>query len=481
MSKEIGITVKKADDLSEWYTQVVTKAELADYTPMKGFMVLRPYGYSIWERIREYLDRKLKDTGHSNAYFPIFIPESYLKKEAEHFKGFTPQVFWVTQAGENTLSERLAVRPTSETIVNDAYSRWVRSWRDLPLLINLWNSVLRSEITATRPFLRTSEFLWQEGHTVHATEEDAEKEVMMILEFYRQLIEEQLAVPVLLGYKSEREKFVGAVYTTTLEAMMPDGKAIQMGTSHHLGQNFSKSFEIKYLGQDEESHYAWTTSWGVSWRLISAMIMLHSDDKGLVVPPRIAPIQAVIVPIYYKAEGADAVTKMVQSTADRLGKAGLAVHVDSREQYTPGWKFNEWELKGIPLRIEIGPKDVEKNQVTLVRRDNLKKINVSDDAVVGEVQRCLDEIQRNLFSRAKSALDASISQATSYDEFKRTISGRGGFVRACWCGRAECEESVKNDTGATIRTIPLAEEKAFSGCICCGKSPAKAAYFAKSY
>jgi prolyl-tRNA synthetase len=304
---------------------------------------------------------------------------------------------------------------------------------------------------------------------------------MIILEFYRQLIEEELGVPVLLGYKSESEKFVGAVYTTTLEAMMPDGKAIQMGTSHHLGQNFSQPFEIKYLGQDEQTHYAWTTSWGVSWRLISAMIMLHSDNKGLIIPPRIAPIQAVIVPIYYKAEGAEAVTARVQSIADRLRKVGLAVHVDSREQYTPGWKFNEWELKGIPLRIEIGPKDVEKNQVTLARRDNPKKLNVRDDAVVGEVQRCLEEIQANLFSKAKSALDASISQATSYDEFKKTISGRGGFVRACWCGRTECEESVKNDTGATIRTLPISEENGFSGCIYCGKTPAKVAYFAKSY
>ncbi len=481
MSKTIGITAKKADDLSEWYTQLVTKAELADYAPMKGFMILRPYGYSIWERIREYLDRRLKETGHSNAYFPLLIPEGYLKREAEHFKGFTPQVFWVTQAGENKLSERLAVRPTSETIINEAYSKWVRSWRDLPLLINVWNSVLRAEITTTRPFLRTSEFLWQEGHTVHATKEDADREVMMILEFYRQLIEEQLAVPVLLGYKSEKEKFVGALYTTTLEAMMPDGKAIQMGTSHNLGQNFSKPFEIKYLGQDEQTHYAWTTSWGVSWRVISAMIMLHGDDKGLIVPPQIAPIQAVIVPIYYKTEGADAITNKVRSTSERLTKAGLTVHQDFREQYTPGWKFNEWELKGIPLRIEIGPRDVENNQVTLVRRDNSRKLTVKDDAIVVEVQRCLEEIQKDLLSRAKSALAASISQAGNYDQFKNTLKDRGGFVRACWCGRAECEETIKNETGATIRTIPLTDEKTFSGCIYCGKPAAKVAYFAKSY
>ena len=480
MSKEIGITVKKAQDLSEWYTQIVTKAELADYAPMKGFMVLRPYGYSIWEKIRDCLDAKLKESGHSNAYFPLFIPESYLKREAEHFRGFTPEVFWVTQAGENQLSERLAVRPTSETIVNDAYAKWVRSWRDLPLLINLWNSVLRSEITATRPFMRTSEFLWQEGHTVHATKEDAEKEVMMILEFYRQLVEEAMAVPVLLGYKSDREKFVGALYTTTLEAMMPDGKAIQMGTSHHLGQNFSKPFEIKYIGQDEQSHYAWTTSWGVSWRLISAMIMLHGDDKGLVVPPRIAPIQVVIVPIYFKT-GAEAITGKVHVTAEKLKKAGYAVHVDLRDQYTPGWKFHDWELKGIPLRMEIGPKDVEKNQVTLVRRDNSAKFLVNDNDIVNEVGKTLEDIQLGLYAKAKASLDASITQADNYDTFKKTLNDRGGFIRACWCGDSECEGAVKDETGATIRTLPLTDEKPFAGCIRCGRPATKVAYFAKSY
>ena len=299
---------------------MVTKAELADYASMKGFMVLRPYGFSIWERIKEFLDRKLKETNHSNAYFPLLIPESFLKREAEHFTGFTPEVFWVTHAGESELSERLAIRPTSETVIYDSYSRWVRSWRDLPLLINVWNSVLRAEITATRPFIRTSEFLWQEGHTVHATKEDADKEVMLILEFYRQLIEDQLAVPAILGYKTDREKFVGALYTTTLEAMMPDGKALQMGTSHNLGQNFSKPFEIKYLGKDEQTHYAWTTSWGVSWRLISAMIMLHGDDKGLIVPPRIAPIQVVIVPIYFKEGNSESITEKARQNIGNADK-----------------------------------------------------------------------------------------------------------------------------------------------------------------
>jgi prolyl-tRNA synthetase len=481
LSKEIGITVKKAEDLSEWYTQLVTKAELADYAPIKGFMVLRPYGYSIWEKIKDHLDRRLRASGHSNAYFPCLIPESYLKKEATHFKGFTPEVFWVTQTGDSELSERLAVRPTSETIVNDSYSRWVRSWRDLPLLINLWNSVLRSEITTTRPFLRTSEFLWQEGHTVHATNEDAEKEVMLILEYYRQLIEDDMAVPVLLGYKSDAQKFVGADYTTTLEAMMPDGKAIQMGTSHHLGQNFSKPFEIKYLGKDEQTHYAWTTSWGVSWRLISAMIMLHADDKGLIIPPKIAPIQVVLVPIYFKSGENAPITEKAQSIAEMLSKAGFEVRTDLRDQYTPGWKFNEWELKGVPLRVEVGPKDVEKKQAVLVRRDTKEKIFAKDEEIVNEVKRCLEDIQQNLFASAKTMLDASIRQADDYEQFKKVIEEHGGFVRACWCGSPDCEETIKNDTGATIRTIPLTQEQIFSGCVHCRKTATKVAYFARSY
>jgi len=481
LSKEIGITAKKAADLSEWYTQVVTKAELADYAPVKGFIILRPYGNSIWERIKEHLDVKLKKSGHSNAYFPLLIPESYLQKEATHFKGFTPEVFWVTQSGENTLSERLAIRPTSETIVYEAYSKWVRSWRDLPLLINLWNSVLRSEITATKPFLRTSEFLWQEGHTVHATKEDTDKEVMMILEFYRQLIEQEMAMPVLLGYKSEKEKFRGALYTTTLEAMMPDGKAIQMGTSHNLGQNFSKPFEIKYLGKDGEMHYAWTASWGVSWRLISAMIMLHGDDKGLVIPPQIAPIQVVLVPIYFKEQQSDAVTAKVQSIAETLEKGGIEAHADFRDQYTPGWKFNDWELKGVPLRLEVGPRDVENQQSVLVRRDNSQKLVVKDDDVVNEVKKCLSEIQSNLLAKAKASLEQATTTVTSYEEFRKTLESHGGFIRSCWCGSTECEEIIQSDTGATIRTLPLKDEQIFSKCIHCGKPATKVAYFARSY
>ena len=481
MSKEIGVTTKKADDLSEWYTQIVTKAELADYAPVKGFIILRPYGYSIWDRIKDILDRKLKASGHSNAYFPLLIPEGYLQKEATHFKGFTPEVFWVTQSGDNQLSERLAVRPTSETIVNDAYAKWVRSWRDLPLLINLWNSVLRSEITTTRPFLRTSEFLWQEGHTVHATKEDTDQEVMMILEFYRQLIEDEMAIPVLLGYKSEKEKFRGALYTTTLEAMMPDGKAIQMGTSHNLGQNFSKPFEIKYLGKDEQVHYAWTASWGVSWRLISAMIMLHGDDRGLVVPPRIAPIQVILVPIYFKEKESEEVTQKTKTMTETLRKAGIEAQADFRDQYTPGWKFNDWELKGVPLRIEVGPRDVANKQCVLVRRDNLQKLTVKDEDTIDMVKSNLEEIQKDLYAKAKQTLEQSIQKVTTYDEFKKIAEGRGGFIKASWCGETVCEEQIQNDTAATIRTLPLNEEQPFSKCVRCGKPASKVGYFARSY
>ncbi|MEM3596305.1 MAG: proline--tRNA ligase, partial [Candidatus Bathyarchaeia archaeon] len=339
--KDIGITVKKSENFSEWYIQVVTKAELADYSAVKGFMVLMPYGYSIWEKIQEFVDKKIKETGHRNAYVPSLIPESLLRKEAEHFSGFTPEVFWVTHTGDNKLGERLAARPTSETIAYYSYAKWIKSWRDLPLLLNFWNSVLRAEITSTKPFIRTSEFLWQEGHTVHETKEDADKEVIMILNLYRELIEDLLAIPVVTGMKTEREKFLGALYTTTLEAIMGDGKALQMGTSHNLGQNFSKPFEIKYLGRDGLEHYAWQTSWGVSWRLIGAVVMVHGDDKGLVLPPRIAPIQVVIVPIFFSNEERNLVDIKARAVQKELIEGDISVHYDDRTQFTPGWKFNE--------------------------------------------------------------------------------------------------------------------------------------------
>ena len=481
MSKEIGITVSKKDDLSEWYTQVVTKSGLADYASVKGFMVLMPYGYSVWEKIREFLDKRLKTMGHSNAYFPLLIPESFLRREAEHFSGFTPEVFWVTSAGNDKLGERLAIRPTSETVIYDSYAKWIRSWRDLPLLINVWNSVLRAEIKMTKPFMRTSEFLWQEGHTVHADKEDTDAEVMRILELYRQLIEEQLAIPALTGCKTDREKFVGALYTMTLESMMPDGKALQMGTSHNLGQNFSKAFEIKYLGKDEQTHYAWNSSWGVSWRLIGAVIMLHGDDRGLVMPPRIAPVQVVVVPIPYKnAEGGDIVSR-AKSVAETLQEAGISAILDDRAQYTPGWKFNEWELKGVPVRIEIGPRDVSRQQVTMVRRDKSERSAVPEADVIIETKKLLDVIQSSLFEKASRLLKEAIHDARTYDELKRVIETDGGFVRACWCTETACEDRIKDETGATIRVVPVQDEQAFSACVCCGKTAKKVVYFARAY
>ncbi|MEM2902217.1 MAG: proline--tRNA ligase [Candidatus Bathyarchaeia archaeon] len=480
MAKEIGVTVKRSEDFSEWYTQVVLKSGLADYASIKGFMVLKPYGYEIWERVRQVLDEEFKALGHRNAYFPTLIPESFLKREAEHFKGFTPEVFWVTKTGEDELSERLAVRPTSETIIYDSYAKWIQSWRDLPLLINVWNSVLRAEIKSTKPFIRSSEFLWQEGHTAHETREEADKEVMEILNVYRRLIEQYLAIPVLAGYKSDAEKFVGALYTTTLEAMMPDGKALQMGTSHNLGQNFSKPFEIKFLGRDEKEHYAWTTSWGVSWRLIGAVVMVHGDDKGLVLPPKIAPLQAVIIPIFYSERDKDRVLAKAKRVKEALEKGGVRCMVDDRFQYTPGWKFNDWELKGVPLRVEVGPRDVEGGVVTVARRDLKGKKTVSDEEIPSYVKKTLDDIQNNLFQKASTILKEKTITVKEYDEFKSILEGKGGFLRACWCGDPACEEKVKEETGATIRLISF-DEKPFSHCIYCEREAVKVAYFAKAY
>jgi prolyl-tRNA synthetase len=479
-AKDLGITVKKADDLSEWYTQVVTKAQLADYSSAKGFMVLMPYGFSIWESIKEHFDKRIKAIGHRNAYFPLLIPERLLRREAEHFEGFDPEVFWVTHSGNNELAERLAIRPTSETIINEAYSKWVKSWRDLPVLINVWNSVLRAEITMTKPFIRTTEFLWQEGHTVHETEEEAEKEVMTILEIYRQLVEDQIAIPVLVGKKTEKEKFKGAVYTTTLEAMMPDGKAIQMGTSHHLGQNFSKPFEIKYLGKDEKEHFAWTTSWGVSWRLIGAMIMAHGDDKGLVLPPMVAPTQVVLVPIHYKESDKDTILQTAHAIADSLEKHLIRTSVDDREQYTPGWKYHEWEMKGVPLRVEIGPRDMQSKQITVVRRDTGKKTAVPQAEAINQIISTLGEIQQSLLHKAKETQLKLTTTAKDMKGFTSAIETTGGFVKAFLSEGNDCEDKIKHETGATVRVVPL-KESAKGKCVYCGAPDSKEVVFARSY
>ncbi|HEY7734533.1 MAG TPA: proline--tRNA ligase [Nitrososphaera sp.] len=478
--KETGITAQKDKDFSEWYTQVVLKAALADYAPVKGFIVLRPYGYAIWESIRDILDKRFKETGHQNGFLPVLIPESLLAREEDHFAGFTPEVFWVTKAGDNEIGERLALRPTSETLAYSIFAKWITSYRDLPLKINFWNSALRAEIKATKPFIRTSEFLWQEGHTVHATKEEAEEEVMIILDIYRQMIQDYIAVPTVSGFKTDKEKFVGAEYTTTLEGMMADGKALQMGTSHHLGQNFSKPFEIKYLGKDTREHFAWQTSWGVSWRLIGALIMVHGDDKGLVLPPKIAPVQVVVVPIF-KDRDAQQVKAHASQVEMELKQAGIRSHMDGRDEYTSGWKFNEWEMKGVPLRINIGPRDIEKGQLEFVRRDTKEKSFSDRKKLVDTASTMLDQIQRNLLEKATQMLRDRIVSPASYDELKSIVENTGGFARAGWCGRQECEEKIKEETGADIRVVPFEQGEIPSKCIYCGQPSKKVVMFARAY
>jgi len=479
LSKEIGITVSKSENFSEWYTQVVIKAELADYAPVKGLIVLRPDGYSIWESIKESLDKKLKETGHRNGFLPVLIPESLLAKEKEHFEGFNPEVFWVTHSGTSEIGDRLALRPTSETLAYSLFSKWIRSWRDLPLKINFWNSALRAEIKGTKPFLRTSEFLWQEGHTVHATKDESEKEVADILELYKKTIEEELAVPVVTGKKSEKDKFVGAVYTNTLESLMPDGKALQMGTSHFLGQNFSKPFDVKYLDENNSETFAWQTSWGVSWRLIGGMIMTHGDDKGLVLPPKVSPIQVVIIPIYHSKEDKENVLQKACQIKDSLSNNDIRVHLDDREQLTPGFKFNDWEMRGIPIRIEIGPKDIAKNQIVLARRHNQTKISLDIDGLTEKISLELKNIQKEMFDAAKKILDERVVRVSEYQQFKKELEN-GKMIDCSWCGNQICEDKIKEETGADLRVIPSGNTKAET-CIYCKNSGTTNVFFARGY
>ena len=479
MSKEVGITVSKSENFSEWYTQVVIKTELVDYAPVKGLIVLRPDGYSIWESIKESLDKKLKETGHRNGFLPVLIPESLLAKEKEHFEGFNPEVFWVTHSGTSEIGDRLALRPTSETLAYSLFSKWIRSWRDLPLKINFWNSALRAEIKGTKPFLRTSEFLWQEGHTVHATKDEAEKEVADILELYKKTIEEELAVPVVTGKKSEKDKFVGAVYTDTLESLMPDGKALQMGTSHFLGQNFSKPFDVKYLDKNNSETFAWQTSWGVSWRLIGGMIMTHGDDKGLVLPPKVSPIQVIIIPIYHSKEDKENVLQKACQIKDSLSNNDIRVHLDDREQLTPGFKFNDWEMKGIPIRIEIGPKDIAKNQIVLARRHNQTKISLDIDGLTEKTLSELKNIQKEMFDAAKKILDERVVRVSEYQQFKKELDS-GKMIDCSWCGNQTCEDKIKEETGADLRVIPSDNTKAET-CIYCKNSGTTNVLFARGY
>ena len=470
---------KRQSDYSKWYNELVQRAELADYAPVKGCMVIRPHGYAIWEKMQAALDSMFKATGHRNAYFPLFIPESFMRKEAEHVEGFAPHCAVVTHGGGKKLDEPLYIRPTSETVIWAMYAKWIQSYRDLPLLINQWANVVRWELRP-RLFLRTNEFLWQEGHTAHATDAEAEEEALKILGIYRRFAEEWMAVPVVAGLKTEAEKFAGAVRTYCIEAMTQDRRAIQAGTSHNLGQNFAKAFDVKYQSEAGELEYVWATSWGVSTRLVGALVMAHSDDQGLVLPPRLAPIHVAIVPIYKSDGERSAVLELATKIRDGL-PADLAVELDDREQYSPGWKFNEWELKGVPLRIEIGPRDVASGQVVFVRRDTGEKSFVPVDQVTAAVPEALDAIQQGLFDKALAFREANTHDVATYDEFRERLEAEGGFYRANWCGSTEEELRVQEETKATIRCIPLDGSEPTGPCFLTGQEAAARVIFAKAY
>jgi prolyl-tRNA synthetase len=466
----------KAEDLGEWYTAVILKAELADYYPVRGCTVIRPYGYTIWELMQQGLDRRFKATGHTNAYFPLFIPRSFLQREAEHVEGFAPEVAWVTRGGGEELSEPLAVRPTSETAIGHMYARWIRSYRDLPVLINQWCNVVRWE-KATRPFLRTMEFLWQEGHTAHRTGEEAEAEARQMLDVYRDFAETDLSIPVLAGRKPDSEKFPGALYSYTIEALMPDGQALQAGTSHNLGQNFARAFDIKFLDSDNTEKYVSTTSWGVSWRMLGGLIMVHGDDRGLVLPPAVAPFQVVVVPIL-TGKAQEDVLVAARAVAASLRPA-VRAHLDDRTEVTPGFKFNDWEMRGVPVRIELGPRDLSQRQAVLVPRAGEARRTVPLDGVPQALGAMLAEVQQTLFQRARAFLETHIVTARSREEAAAAIAGRKGFVRVAWCGGADCEQILRRDTGASPRLIR--EEPAVGACAACGGLGAHTVYYARAY
>jgi len=468
----------RSQDFSQWYLDVVRKAELADYSPVKGCMVIRPYGYAIWELIQKALDARIKATGHVNAYFPLFIPNSLLTKEAEHVEGFAPQVAYVTHGGGEELEEKLVVRPTSEAIIGTMYAKWIQGWRDLPILINQWANVVRWE-KVTRPFLRTTEFLWQEGHTAHETEAEAEDETLEILHLYKDVLETEMAVPVVEGRKSESEKFAGALRTYSIEALMGDGRALQAGTSHNLGQNFAKAFDITFQARDRSVQHVWGTSWGMTTRLVGAAIMVHGDDSGLVLPPRIAPYQVVIVPIG-RDNWRDTVLPRALEIQRELAGAGIRVTLDERDE-RPGWKFSEWEMRGVPLRVEIGPKDIEKSAVLVARRDTREKHSVPMEGLPSRLLQLLDDVQTSLFARATQFRDEHTHRTSDYAEFKQIMEGRPGFVIAPWCGSAECEAQIKAETQATIRNMPMSGSTPSGKCIRCDNPARYEAWFAKAY
>lgn len=471
----------RSEDFSEWYNQLVIRAELADYAPVRGCMIVRPYGWALWENIQQCLDRRFKATGHVNAAFPMLIPRSFIEKEKKHVEGFSPELAVVTHGGGEELEEPLVVRPTSETIIGHSFAKWIQSYRDLPLLINQWNSVVRWELR-TKLFLRTLEFFWQEGHTAHATLEEAERETRQMLDIYTDFAVNEAAIPVIPGRKSASERFAGADQTYSIEAMMGDGKALQSGTSHNLGQNFAQAFDIRYLDKNGELQYCWTTSWGVSTRFIGAIIMVHGDDQGLILPPRLAPKQAVIVPIYKSDEERARVLEAARRIHAELAAADIRVSVDEREGTSPGFKFNDWEMRGVPLRIEIGPKDVQKGTVVLARRDKPGKEGksfVPQDGVARAVAEALESIQKALYDRALAFREANTADPRNYEEFKPAVEK--GFAYSYWCGDAQCEQKIKEETKATLRCIPLEQPESRGSCIYCGRPALEKAYFAKAY
>ncbi|WP_049987772.1 proline--tRNA ligase [Halobellus rufus] len=483
--QELGITESKEYNTGEWYAEVVQKANLANYAPegMSGFIVTRPRAYELWERIQGHLDSLFKDTGVQNAYFPLFIPESYLEREKDIVEGFDPEVAWVERAGNQELEEPLAVRPTSESIITPYISQWVRSHRDLPLRVNQWASVVRWEATETKPFFRTKEFLWQEGHTAHATRDDAWNETMRRLDQYEETYEDLLAMPVLRGAKPEHDKFPGADTTTTVEALMPDGKSVQGATSHYLGTSFAEAFDITYTDEDEDSQIAHTTSWGLSWRALGALIMTHSDDQGLVLPPAIAPEQLVIVPIW-QADTKEDVLEYAEGIEAELEDAGVRVELDDRDERNPGFKFNEWELKGVPVRMEIGPNEADDGTVTLVHRPDGESTEVDREDIAETVESHFDEVYAKLYAAAEENLDENVREADSRAEILGTIGQHGGYVKAPWCGEEECEAEIKDQIAAEIVMVPLDDDEGIhhgEDCAICGDEAAETAYFAKSY
>jgi prolyl-tRNA synthetase len=486
----------RSEDYSRWYTDLVTQGRLADYSPVKGCMVIRPHGYALWENMQAQLDRMFKETGHRNAYFPLFIPKSFLAREAEHVEGFAKECAIVTHSrlksvvldGKRTvvpdpdskLEEELIIRPTSETIIYSMYAKWVQSYRDLPLLINQWANIVRWEMR-TRLFLRTTEFLWQEGHTAHATYDEAEEETRQMLHVYATFAEEYMALPVIQGIKTESEKFAGAMHTYCIEALMQDNRALQAGTSHNLGQNFAKVFDLKFQDEEGEWQLAWNTSWGVSTRLVGAIIMGHGDDNGLVLPPRLAPVQVVVIPIWKGGDPAEKILAAARQVVDRLKAAGFLVELDDRPNLSPGFKYHEWELAGVPLRVELGPRDLEKGSVACVKRVERKKQFVNLDVLEENVRRMLDELQQELFEAARQRRDAATYGVDSYDEFKIKIEDPGGFLLAHWCGDARCEAQVQQETKATIRCLAFDQPDEAGSCIVCGGASKKRAHFAKAY